>query len=59
MARLQAMPLPSDGTPFLLVVDEVSEADFDESSWGDVLQYLKEQSGARFLLVTTTTMDVA
>ncbi|MGW6638448.1 hypothetical protein [Streptomyces cyaneofuscatus] len=58
MARLRAMPLPPEGTPFLLVVDEVSDADFDEPSWADVLQYLKEQSGARFLLVTTTTMDV-
>ncbi|MYW28294.1 hypothetical protein [Streptomyces sp. SID2119] len=58
MARLQAMPLPPDGTPFILVVDEVNEADFGEPWWADALQNLKDQTGARFLLATTTTMDV-
>ncbi|MGW1269678.1 hypothetical protein [Streptomyces sp. NPDC002491] len=61
MARLKALPLPPEGTPFLLVLDEVNtlDVDFTSPAYFDILQDMKEESGARYLLVTTASVEVA
>ncbi|MFI9123896.1 hypothetical protein ACIGW0_31645 [Streptomyces bikiniensis] len=64
MARLQVMPLPStsdDPAPFMLVLDEVNtlDVDFTDAVYADVLLHMKDGVGARYVLVTTATVDVA
>jgi hypothetical protein len=63
MARLQVLPLPStpdDPAPFMLVLDEVNtlDLDFTDDAHADVMAHMKEESGARFILATTATVDV-
>jgi dihydrodipicolinate reductase len=55
MARLRALPLPPEGTPFILVLDEVNElsVDFTHPSNAAALTRMREESGARFVFVTT------
>ncbi|WP_328967974.1 hypothetical protein [Streptomyces sp. NBC_00239] len=64
MARLQVLRLPAtpaDPAPFMLVLDEVNELelDFTSSEHADVMRGLKDGVGARFVLATTATVDVA
>lgn len=61
MARLKALPLPPEGTPFLLVLDEVNtlDLDFTDPDFAGPLIDLRDKSGARFVLVTTATLDVS
>lgn len=63
MARLQVMHLPStpdEPAPFMLVLDEVNtfDVDFTDDRYADVMQHMKNESGARFVLITTATVDV-
>ncbi|MGW6948970.1 hypothetical protein ACWGHD_18850 [Streptomyces xanthophaeus] len=64
MARLQVLHLPStpdDPAPFMLVLDEVNTLDLDFTAdvHADAMNLMKEGSGARFILATTATVDVA
>ncbi|MGW6855786.1 hypothetical protein [Streptomyces xanthophaeus] len=64
MARLQVLHLPStpdEQAPFMLVLDEVNtlDLDFTSSAYAGVMERMKEESGARFILATTATVDVA
>lgn len=61
MARIQVLELPQTvigdvvETPFLLVIDEFT-GDPEESS--EAWARIREQSGARAMLVTAETVDV-
>lgn len=57
MARLQALPLPPEGTPSMLVIDDADEF-FDIANVAETVKQMREQSGARFILVTAERVDV-
>ncbi|WP_328742894.1 hypothetical protein OG436_29320 [Streptomyces caniferus] len=57
MARLQALPLPPEGAPFMLVIDDADEF-FDVSDMTETVCQMRTQSGARFIFVTSERVDV-
>jgi hypothetical protein len=55
MARIQALYLPGEAG-FVLVIDQVTEGDVE--AFAEWQQNGRENTGARFVLITQATLDV-
>lgn len=64
MARIQVMPLTPvtvgeyTSTPFILVFDQLSDIERIETYTPELLETIREASGAREVLATEETLDV-
>jgi dihydrodipicolinate reductase len=52
---------PDDPAPFMFVIDEVEplDVDFTDPKYTAAFAHMKDATGARFVLATTATLDVA